>query len=75
MAGDAVDASSQQIKTFASELEAMTKRNPLGYLGGRADRRSVHRHDDHAPQLTRCQRNSGDGRRGRSDPRFFENRN
>ena len=34
MASDAVDASSRQIKTFASELEAMTKRNPLGTLAG-----------------------------------------
>jgi hypothetical protein len=27
-------AATQQMKTFASELEAMTKRNPLGTLAG-----------------------------------------
>jgi ElaB/YqjD/DUF883 family membrane-anchored ribosome-binding protein len=33
-ASDAVETASQQIKTFASELETMTRRNPLGTLAG-----------------------------------------
>jgi hypothetical protein len=33
-AGDMVKSASQQVTTFASELEAMTKRNPLGALAG-----------------------------------------
>jgi hypothetical protein len=33
-AGDMVKSASQQVTTFASELEAMTKRNPLGTLAG-----------------------------------------
>jgi hypothetical protein len=28
------ESATQQIKTFASELEAMTRRNPLGTLAG-----------------------------------------
>jgi hypothetical protein len=33
-AGDMAKSASQQVTTFASELEAMTKRNPLGMLAG-----------------------------------------
>jgi len=33
-AGDMAKSASQQVTTFASELEAMTKRNPLGTLAG-----------------------------------------
>jgi hypothetical protein len=33
-AGDVAKSASQQVTTFASELEAMTKRNPLGMLAG-----------------------------------------
>jgi hypothetical protein len=33
-AGDMAKSASHQITTFASELEAMTKRNPLGILAG-----------------------------------------
>jgi len=33
-AGDVAKSASQQVTTFASELEAMTKRNPLGTLAG-----------------------------------------
>ena len=33
-AGDMAKPASQQVTTFASELEAMTKRNPLGMLTG-----------------------------------------
>jgi len=33
-AGDMVKSASQQVTTFASELEAMTKRNPLCALAG-----------------------------------------
>jgi ElaB/YqjD/DUF883 family membrane-anchored ribosome-binding protein len=32
--GDMAKSASQQVTTFASELEAMTKRNPLGTLAG-----------------------------------------
>jgi hypothetical protein len=33
-AGDVAKSASQQVTTFASDLEAMTKRNPLGMLAG-----------------------------------------
>jgi ElaB/YqjD/DUF883 family membrane-anchored ribosome-binding protein len=33
-ASDMAKSASQQVTTFASELEAMTKRNPLGTLAG-----------------------------------------
>src|SRR5271169_145639 len=33
-AGDMAKSASHQVTTFASELEAMTKRNPLGTLAG-----------------------------------------
>jgi hypothetical protein len=33
-AGDMAKSASQQVTTFTSELEAMTKRNPLGMLAG-----------------------------------------
>jgi hypothetical protein len=33
-ASDMAKSASQQVTTFASELEAMTKRNPLGILAG-----------------------------------------
>jgi ElaB/YqjD/DUF883 family membrane-anchored ribosome-binding protein len=33
-ASEMADSATQQMKTFASELEAMTKRNPLGTLAG-----------------------------------------
>jgi hypothetical protein len=33
-ASDMAKSASQQVTTFASELEAMTKRNPLGVLAG-----------------------------------------
>jgi ElaB/YqjD/DUF883 family membrane-anchored ribosome-binding protein len=33
-ASDMAKSASQQVTTFASELEAMTKRNPLGALAG-----------------------------------------
>jgi hypothetical protein len=33
-AGEMAGAATQQMKTFASELESMTKRNPLGTLAG-----------------------------------------
>jgi hypothetical protein len=33
-AADMADSTTQQVKTFASELEAMTRRNPLGVLAG-----------------------------------------
>jgi ElaB/YqjD/DUF883 family membrane-anchored ribosome-binding protein len=35
-ANDMVESASQQITTFASELTAMTRRNPLGTLAGAA---------------------------------------
>jgi ElaB/YqjD/DUF883 family membrane-anchored ribosome-binding protein len=35
-ANDMADSASQQIRTFASELTAMTRRNPLGTLAGAA---------------------------------------
>jgi len=34
VAGDMAKSASEQATTFASELEAMTKRNPLGILAG-----------------------------------------
>jgi ElaB/YqjD/DUF883 family membrane-anchored ribosome-binding protein len=33
-ASDMADIATQQVKTFASELENMAKRNPLGTIGG-----------------------------------------
>jgi hypothetical protein len=33
-AGDMAKSASQEVTTFALELEAMTKRNPLGALAG-----------------------------------------
>lgn len=33
-ASEMAESATQQVKTFASELEAMTRRNPLGTLAG-----------------------------------------
>jgi ElaB/YqjD/DUF883 family membrane-anchored ribosome-binding protein len=33
-ASDMAETATQQVKTFASELESMAKRNPLGTIGG-----------------------------------------
>jgi ElaB/YqjD/DUF883 family membrane-anchored ribosome-binding protein len=33
-AGDMAEIATQQVKTFASELETMAKRNPLGTIAG-----------------------------------------
>jgi ElaB/YqjD/DUF883 family membrane-anchored ribosome-binding protein len=33
-ATEMADAATQQVKTFASELEAMTRRNPIGTIAG-----------------------------------------
>ena len=34
VASDMADTATQQVKTFASELDAMAKRNPLGTIAG-----------------------------------------
>ncbi len=40
MATSAMNSAQQQAKTFASELEGMARRNPLGTIGGHFVRRA-----------------------------------